>query len=169
MNDGLAKHVVMLLDSFEHKGPNGVHQCLVFEPMGASVGAMVEDLPCNKPFMIGVQPKYPKPMAKKILKHALSGLAFLHKNDVVHGDVQPGNMLFAVPKLDALGEEQLKQHPQQISESIRRLDGKEDIWAPKYLASGQPLDNHVDLEQNMTIKLSDLGSGMSITLFGYNL
>ena len=24
------KHVVSLLDSFEHKGPNGVHVCVVF-------------------------------------------------------------------------------------------------------------------------------------------
>jgi hypothetical protein len=25
--DQLAKHVVMLLDSFEHTGPNGTHRC----------------------------------------------------------------------------------------------------------------------------------------------
>ena len=29
-----AKHVVQLVDSFEHKGANGTHVCMVFERLG---------------------------------------------------------------------------------------------------------------------------------------
>lgn len=28
------KHIIQLLDHFEHEGPNGTHPCLVFEPLG---------------------------------------------------------------------------------------------------------------------------------------
>ncbi|CAK4033986.1 serine threonine- kinase SRPK3 [Lecanosticta acicola] len=73
-------------------------------------------------------------MAKTILRDALSGLAFLHKHDVVHGDFQPGNILFSLKDLDAVGEEKLCQDPSTISEPLCRLDGKLDPWAPKYLA-----------------------------------
>ncbi|KAL2054439.1 hypothetical protein ABVK25_005187 [Lepraria finkii] len=31
------KHIIQLLDRFEHEGPNGTHPCLVFESLGPSV------------------------------------------------------------------------------------------------------------------------------------
>ena len=98
-------------------------------------------------------------MAKKTLKDALSGLAFLHKHGIVHGDVQPGNMLFAISDVTSVGEDRLRQSENTISTPLRRLDGKEDRWAPKYLALGQSLHEYVDLERTVTVKLSDLGAG----------
>jgi serine/threonine protein kinase len=38
-----ASGVVQLLDSFVHKGPNGDHQCLVFELLGPAVETVVLD------------------------------------------------------------------------------------------------------------------------------
>ena len=36
-------YIVHLLDDFLHQGPNGSHQCLVFELLGPSVDAVVAD------------------------------------------------------------------------------------------------------------------------------
>ena len=72
--------------------------------MGASAASMVEELPCNIPKMLGKRSRHAKRIARMILKHALSGIDFLHKNGVVHGDVQPGKMLFATIDLHSVGK-----------------------------------------------------------------
>jgi serine/threonine protein kinase len=104
-----SRHITILLDEFQHEGPNGKHQCLVFEAMGITAASLVEELPENKPKMYGKVERYPKWMAKKILLHALRGLAFLHRNGVVHGDIQPGNILFSVQGIDNIKEGELVQ------------------------------------------------------------
>lgn len=38
-----SKYIVQLLDSFFHDGPNGIHQCLVFELLGPSVDRVLAD------------------------------------------------------------------------------------------------------------------------------
>lgn len=38
-----SSYIVQLLDSFTHEGPNGVHQCLVFELLGPSVDKVLAD------------------------------------------------------------------------------------------------------------------------------
>lgn len=52
-------------------------------------------------------------MAKLILKRALLGLAFLHTNNIIHGDFQPGNLLFSILDIGSLSEEELKQDQSQ--------------------------------------------------------
>ncbi|OBT71805.1 hypothetical protein VF21_09380 [Pseudogymnoascus sp. 05NY08] len=84
------RHITKLLGEFEHQGPNGVHKCLVFEPMGPNMNV-----------------RYPPQMAKSILKQSLQGLAFLHRNGIAHGDFQPGNMLFTLKDIDSKGEDVL--------------------------------------------------------------
>ncbi len=37
------EHIVQLLDDFVHEGPNGYHQCLVFELLGPTVNTLVSD------------------------------------------------------------------------------------------------------------------------------
>jgi non-specific serine/threonine protein kinase len=153
-----AEHVTVLLDIFEHQGPNGKHQCLVFEPMGATAASLVEELPENKPAIFGKRQRYPKWMAKKILLHALRGLAFLHENSVVHGDVQPGNLLFAINNINSAKEGKLKQD-EATAISVHRVDGKDDRWAPKNLYLKQPLYDYVESGPKLCVKLSDLGAG----------
>jgi hypothetical protein len=36
-----SRYIVQLLDSFVHKGPNGQHDCLVFELLGPTVTAVL--------------------------------------------------------------------------------------------------------------------------------
>ncbi|KFY41762.1 hypothetical protein V495_04802 [Pseudogymnoascus sp. VKM F-4514 (FW-929)] len=155
------KYVTKLLDEFEHQGPNGVHKCLVFELMGPSVTIMVEELPQFKPRRKDMDLRYPPQMAKSILKQSLQAMAFLHRNGISHGDFQPGNMLFTLQDIDSKGEDILRQkenvESQSISPPVERLDGKQDIWAPRYLCVAQPLTPFTNYGDGFTIKLSDMG------------
>ncbi|KAJ5347646.1 uncharacterized protein N7506_000899 [Penicillium brevicompactum] len=120
------QYTTQLLDEFEHHGPNGLHKCLVFEPMGPSVNSMVEELPQFKPRMQDMKVRYPPQMAKRILKQSLRGLAFLYENGIAHGDFQPGNILFSLDDLDSTPEHLLLQEKdveaRSISPSVQRLD-----------------------------------------------
>ncbi|KAI1176263.1 serine protein kinase [Nemania sp. FL0916] len=156
-----AKYITQLIDEFEHRGPNGVHQCLVFEPMGPDVNHMVEELPQFKPRKWGMQVRYPYWMAKSILKQSLQSLVFLHEIGIALGDFQPGNMLFALRDIDSESEDKLRQREDEqarlISPPVERLDGKQDKWAPRYLCLAQPLAYPIDYAQDFKIKLSDMG------------
>jgi serine/threonine protein kinase len=157
------RHITKLLGEFEHQGPNGVHKCLVFEPMGPSVHTMVEELPQFNPRYMHMNVRYPPWMAKSILKQSLQGLAFLHKNGIAHGDFQPGNMLFTLNDIDSKAEDVLRQEEnvesQSTSPPVERLDGKQDNWAPRYLCIAQPLTPFTNYGDGFMIKLSDMGGG----------
>lgn len=156
-----SKYITKLLDEFNHQGPNGVHKCLVFEPMGPTVNSLVEELPPFKPkrFNPDLKIRYPYWMAKSILKQSLQALAFLHENGIAHGDFQPGNMLFTLRNIDSKPEDELYQQAGSISPPVERLDGKQDKWAPPYLCIAQPLVYLEDYAQDFKIKLSDMGGG----------
>ncbi|KAF1918241.1 kinase-like domain-containing protein [Ampelomyces quisqualis] len=156
--DPNSQHITVLLDEFQHEGPNGKHQCLVFEVMGATAASLVEELPENKPKMYGKVERYPKWLSKKILLHSLRGLSFLHSNGIVHGDMQPGNMLFSAQDICTVDEDELAQDEETTAIPLQRLDGKTDRWAPKNLYLQQSLHDRVKLTPQLLVKLSDLGS-----------
>lgn len=52
----------------------------------------------------------------------------------------------------------------QMSHPVRRIDGKQDPCAPRYLPLAQPLTDWVATDDNMLAKVSDLGAGMSGSL-----
>ncbi|KAK1772822.1 serine protein kinase [Phialemonium atrogriseum] len=162
-----ARHITQLLDEFEHRGPNGIHKCLVFEPMGPSVNSMVEELPRFNPRRWGVNVRYPPQMAKSILKQSLQSLAFLHENGIAHGDFQPGNMLFTLDDIDSKPEDVLRQEEDEqamsISPPVQRLDDKQDRWAPRYLCVAQPLAPFTYYAEGFKIKLSDMGGAYFFT------
>ncbi len=158
-SDSSSPHVITLLDSFHHRGPNGTHLCLVLEAMGASVAAMIEELPQNKPKRFGQVSRYPKWIAKRVLTHMLRGIAFLHSRGVTHGDIQPGNLLFSASKLDSVRVEELEDDENGAVEVLERLDGKTDKWAPRYIAIPDPLLDYTDLDPQFVVKISDLGAG----------
>jgi len=63
-------HIISLLDHFRHKGPNGIHVCMVFEVLG-------EDL-------LGLMQRHgnegvPMPMVRQIAKQVLLGLDYMHR------------------------------------------------------------------------------------------
>lgn len=69
-------HILRLLDEFSHKGPNGVHICLIFKAMGPDLSRYRKLFP---------DVKIPVPVAKSITRQLLLALAFLHEaNHVIH-------------------------------------------------------------------------------------
>lgn len=160
------RYITRLLGEFEHRGPNGVHKCLVFEPMGPSVNTMVEELPQFKPRRREMKIRYPLQMAKSILKQSLQALVFLHENGIAHGDFQPGNILFTLNDIDSTPEDLLRQEEdvqsRSISPPVQRLDGKQDGWAPRYLCVAQPLVPFTCYAEGFKVKLSDMGGGQSL-------
>lgn len=72
-------HITRVLDEFKHRGPNGVHKCLVFESMGPIVNSMVEELPQFNPRKQWMKVRYPLWMAKSILKLPYKLLHFCTK------------------------------------------------------------------------------------------
>lgn len=66
---------------------------------------------------------------------SIQALAFLHESGIVHGDFQPGNILFTLNNIDLTPEDVLQQEEdiqaELISPPVQRLDGKEDKWAPR--------------------------------------
>ena len=117
-------------------------------------------LTLNAPSVSKEAPRYPKQQTKAILRSILHGLCFLHANGVVHGDLHSGNVLFAIQHLNPTAVEQLRQDASNSQvESLERIDGKMDKWAPKYLAAAMPLKDYVLSGPLQQVKISDLGSG----------
>ncbi|KAF5543296.1 CMGC SRPK kinase [Fusarium mexicanum] len=152
-----SQRITQLLDEFEHKGPNGTHKCLVFEPMGASANQMLLEL-ADREHKFPSEMKYTPQMAKRMLRDALKGLTFLHKHGLSHGDFQPGNMLFSLNNIDSCDEASLSQEetPDEYYR-IKRIDGKKDKWAPEYLLTAEPLTDHTSIDENLKVKLADMG------------
>lgn len=64
------RHVIQFLDHFRHRGPNGVHVCMVFEVLGENLLGLIRRHQ-NK----GV----PMHLVKQIAKQILLGLDYMHR------------------------------------------------------------------------------------------
>lgn len=190
----------MLLDSFEHRGPNGLHRCLIFDVMGPSSSTMFNYLPSNwrSRSKTGEQPGNGagRPafwVAKSVLRQVLLGIDFLHKNRVVHGDLQPGNFLFSMKDLSSFRESDLAevdscgdwfvkkvnekgevdfQHLTTVEKDAdadadvytqRQVNGKPDPSAPRYIVDKEPMFEYVHVEPPLLVQISDLGGAFFIS------
>jgi serine/threonine protein kinase len=133
-------HIVTLLDSFKHDGPNGKHECLVFEPMGPAVAACY-DPDCN-PILAW--------QAKSICKQLLTALKCLHDLGIAHSDSNPGNLLLSL----TIPIQQPSSGGKCWSTGVK---GNPQI--PERIYENRPLTEFWDREVPVELKLSDLGAG----------
>src|ERR1700761_8608029 len=86
------RYVVSLLDSFEHKGPNGNHVCMVFEVLGENLLGLIKRWNHR-----GI----PMPLVKQITKQVLMGLDYMHREcGIIHTDLKPENVLVCVDDVE---------------------------------------------------------------------
>ncbi|PPQ84556.1 hypothetical protein CVT25_007638 [Psilocybe cyanescens] len=87
-------HVISFLDHFRHKGPNGIHVCMVFEVLGENLLGLIKRHQ-NK----GV----PMPLVRQIAKQILLGLDYMHRCcGVIHTDLKPENVLISIDDVEAI-------------------------------------------------------------------
>ena len=159
-HDGAA-HVISMLNAFILLGPNGNHLCLVFEALGPSVSDMLEFTPEYwTPTPRGFSSsRFPLWMSKRILRHILLGISYLHANHVIHGDIHCGNLLFVPPNLDLANMDNLAADEAEGNFPIKRLDGKIDMLARRYIATATPPLSKANGGSDLIVQISDLGSG----------
>ncbi|KAJ5820855.1 uncharacterized protein N7525_010139 [Penicillium rubens] len=141
------EHVISLLDHFEHEGPNGLHLCLVFPIMMSDGEAMtIRGKARNASFV------------RAVSSQIILGLDFLHQNNMIHGDLQPANILFTVKQ--AQHRESLV--PPEFS-PVRWLPGiTADSSAPRYLMTSQRPRGMLDDASfsSLIVKIGDLGGAI---------
>ncbi|KAK8154053.1 kinase-like domain-containing protein [Phyllosticta citribraziliensis] len=143
-----SQHVIQMLDLFKIAGPNGQHDCFVFELHGQDLEEYFE-----RRFS-----RLPASVAKRIAKGALQALDYLHKRGIVHGDVRTGTMAFTLPAMDHLGEEEFCEALGGINTSeVLRRDGKPlDPGIPKYIMEPARFPQSLDMP-SQPIKIVNFG------------
>ncbi|KDQ54796.1 hypothetical protein JAAARDRAFT_135081 [Jaapia argillacea MUCL 33604] len=103
-------HVVSFLDAFQHCGPEDMHVCIVFEPLGENLLALIER---NK------KKGVPVGLVKVITRQILLGLEYLHDEcDLVHTDIKPENIMISIPDIESHIQAELSLSPSPTSRKV---------------------------------------------------
>ncbi|KFY78568.1 hypothetical protein V499_02312 [Pseudogymnoascus sp. VKM F-103] len=106
-----------ILDRFDIQGHNGIHPCYVTALGQASIS---EALEASDTVMFQLD------VARALVAQLALGVAFIHSQGIVHGDIHLGNVLLQFPpEVDQLSDEQLyEKYGPPTTEPVVRFDGQ---------------------------------------------
>lgn len=167
-----SQYIVQLLDDFTHDGPNGVHQCLVFELLGPTVDMVLTDYSEGKDKL---EPEETLRMSTQLLK----AINFIHSAGMCHGgksilcsvifavrhnctnfssDISGRNVAFTCNKvLNSPGQELFDVLGSPKTEPLALIDGTPlDKGLPTQLVKAAEWVDWID-EDEEDIRLLDFG------------
>ncbi|KOS38318.1 hypothetical protein ACN38_g10875 [Penicillium nordicum] len=146
-----SQYIVQLLDDFTHDGPNGVHQCLVFELLGPTVDMVLTDYSEGKDKL---EPEETLRMSTQLLK----AINFIHSAGMCHGDISGRNVAFTCNKvLKSPGQELFDVLGSPKTEPLALIDGTPlDKGLPTQLVKAAEWVDWID-EDEEDIRLLDFG------------
>ncbi|SCV05872.1 LANO_0H17040g1_1 [Lachancea nothofagi CBS 11611] len=141
-----SKHILNLLDSFNHSGPNGKHVVMVFEVLGENLLALIKKYEHR-----GIPVMYVKQIAKQLLL----GLDYMHRKcGVIHTDIKPENVLMEVGDVEAIVKMvELLDKQKRDQRKFQRRATKTSIDSPTVTANSSRSSTSASLERSTTRRL----------------
>eukprot|EP00933_Yihiella_yeosuensis_P018025 TRINITY_DN14962_c0_g1_i1.p1 TRINITY_DN14962_c0_g1~~TRINITY_DN14962_c0_g1_i1.p1 ORF type:complete len:626 (-),score=194.35 TRINITY_DN14962_c0_g1_i1:156-2033(-) len=143
-DDQESPHVVQMRGHFWHSGPNGRHKCMVFQVMGENLLALVKHFDYNG---------LPLALCRRLARHTLLGLEYIHERGVLHTDVKLENVLIQRHDMAELVKEAQKAHRafmeqrsglEQLSKSQKKRQKQKAKKAAAKEATGEGVEDGND-------------------------